>query len=511
PYPAVTLEPGAIGSEQLYYNITNDGAHVIATGGLGWWPSPSGTYPNNNGVTNPGNPDPNGNSAWAYKLNGQTGDKFGLGITLKVMAGDKITILGKSVWHNTGAAAGSFKISSVLSSFLNAFAGTSAVVAGGHGAVTGAALNGATATTSLLSPMLDNTPGQSSPSTVPKAAINWILFNDQFVPVSIGTDLVSPTADVMYPHSRLNMPMAANGYLYVYCSNESAIDVYFDNLQVLDTRGPILEETHYYPYGMAMAGISDKAWNKLPNLNHFNGNELQTQEFNDGTGLNTYDFNARHYDQQLGRFLQVDPKSAAAGQEGMSPYQMGYNDPATFSDPNGDCPICVIIVAAVVSAYAGGVMADINHTSVWAGIGKGALVGAVGGGLGEALAGAFTAWGMVGSGLANGAITGTVTGGLDAALSGKNVLKGMLTGGISGGLMGGVSGLMQRLSLGNPSSQTVGSPDDFDTGDSFKDDNDLDDYIIKNVGKDGNGVNSIDRAFNTDVRLAADDHLPSGY
>jgi RHS repeat-associated protein len=252
------------------------------------------------------------------------------------MAGDQLSISGKSVWHNTGTPAQYISIPSTLSTFLNFFAGTPAVVAGGHGLVTGASLDAATAAASALSTMLSSTPAQSANTTyAPKAAINWILFDDQFKVVAngIGTDLVSSDPDVVKTHSLFISgipPMAKNGYVYVYCSNESNIDVYFDNLQVVLTHGPILEETHYYPSGLTMAGISDKAWGKQANNFHFQGKEMQNREFSDGKGLEEYDFNTRYYDQQLGRWHSQDP----AGQYA-SPYVGMGNSWPNGKDPNG--------------------------------------------------------------------------------------------------------------------------------------------------------------------------------
>ncbi|MDF2382472.1 hypothetical protein JMG10_13400 [Nostoc ellipsosporum NOK] len=116
----------------------------------------------------------------------------------------------------------------------------------------------------------------------------------------------------------------------------------------MHTRSALLEETHYYPFGLTMAGVSSKAYTDVsnscgcPNKLGFNGNEIQKLEFTGAIGLEVYDFNARTYEQQLGRFIQIDPKSNEVGQESWTPYHFGVDNPVRYNDPTGNCPWCLI-------------------------------------------------------------------------------------------------------------------------------------------------------------------------
>ncbi|MBX2921167.1 MAG: RHS repeat-associated core domain-containing protein [Chitinophagaceae bacterium] len=332
-YPAATLEgdintngsPNAAYIEKSYYTIdaTKIADKPAATGIT--------DYPNHNGNP-PVNNNPNSNttagSEKLYQLKATaTEGVAGLGITLKVMAGDKIDIFGKSYYFNavTNGATQNQNIAtlSILTGLLGGPTGGTA--AGAHGGVTGTQLNGIGNTTggilSLFDDQLDEVPNSSAK---PRAFINYIFFDEQFKSVSSGFDAVGDK-DVVKSHQLTGIAASKNGYVYIYASNQSQVPVFFDNFQVIHTRGAILEETHYYPYGMKMAGISSKAYGSLKNPYQYQGDY---NDFDDETGWNNFEL--RNYDPQTGRFIQQDPYDQFP-----SPYTGMGNNPINNIDEDG--------------------------------------------------------------------------------------------------------------------------------------------------------------------------------
>jgi RHS repeat-associated protein len=88
----------------------------------------------------------------------------------------------------------------------------------------------------------------------------------------------------------------------------------------------------YTPFGMNISALSSSAPMSMPNRFKYNGKEEES-EF----GLDWFDYGARMYDPQIGRWNHVDPLSDALSST--SPYNYALNNPLVFIDPDGMYPI----------------------------------------------------------------------------------------------------------------------------------------------------------------------------
>jgi RHS repeat-associated protein len=262
------------------------------------------------------------------------GQKIGPSLVLRVMAGDTIQINATGVYNSTAANTSIATQPDMISAILNAFSG-SGISDGVHGAFgIGSAIS--TGLTPGVFNSLKQIDTSQNLSTKPKAYLNFALFDDQFALVNdnSGVRQVQGNTNVLQALSVSRMVIKKTGFLYIYCSNESGSDVFFDNLVVTHNGGPVLEETHYYPFGLAMAGISNHA---LKGLNYpENRKKYNGIEFTDELDLNLYDAQLRNLDPQIGRWNEIDPK--IENMEAWSPYASNYNNPIRYNDFLGDEP-----------------------------------------------------------------------------------------------------------------------------------------------------------------------------
>ena len=92
------------------------------------------------------------------------------------------------------------------------------------------------------------------------------------------------------------------------------------NVRVLfNDRGDTLQNTDYYPYGLAITNKSLFGGQRYL----YNGKEVQTE-------TNEYDFGARFYDPSTGRWHTMDPMH-----QFNSPYNYVGGNPMNMIDPNG--------------------------------------------------------------------------------------------------------------------------------------------------------------------------------
>ena len=115
-------------------------------------------------------------------------------------------------------------------------------------------------------------------------------------------------------------------FVIVYVNNESiGNDVWFDDLNISYYSGGVLEQHHYYPFGLTLSSTAAGA-NEQPYK--YQGIELEKHY-----GLETYETTHRGLDPQIGRFNQIDKLAEHSMYQ--SPYASMDNNPVSNTDPDG--------------------------------------------------------------------------------------------------------------------------------------------------------------------------------
>jgi RHS repeat-associated protein len=289
-YPAATMENDASGTEETFYsNLPSTRADLPRD------------YPEIEGNRKVAKLI--GHSSEVTGPNSGNGDvQIGPAILLKVMSGDKFNLTVNSWWTNVerGPEEPTDPVNELIHDISNSFGS----VSGNH--PTSTELEGSEELSGSITGFFGD---QTYDDTKPKAFVNWLLLDERFnyVSSSSGFEQVGDEEDYT-THTFNDMPIEKNGYLYIFVSNATLnIDVYFDNLQVTHVRGPLVEESSYYPFGLIQKGISSNALG-------FGGPKnkektFQGQKFDDELDLDWVQFKWRNHDPQIGRFIEIDPLS----------------------------------------------------------------------------------------------------------------------------------------------------------------------------------------------------------
>ncbi len=140
-----------------------------------------------------------------------------------------------------------------------------------------------------------------------------------------------------FSHPEGYVSLENNGYRYVYQYKD-----HLGNIRLSYTDDPsnpgtptIIEENNYYPFGLKHKGYNyggDTALgNDVAQKWKFGG-----KEFDEGHDLNTYDFGARNYMPDIGRWGSIDPLSELMYDQGTFNY--AFNSPLYYTDTDGNTP-----------------------------------------------------------------------------------------------------------------------------------------------------------------------------
>lgn len=278
-------------------------------------------------------------NAKCAELNG--GDpvkRSGGAIMLRVMAGDKFELESDCYYEGDPTEAGIQPAEMVVQSLLNMFGGGEGAVNWGTGEVPDnlQMVNNTVANPTFGSAYEQVFNSQTFDPQMPQAYLNYIVFDENFQLVENNSGMFQASGEAgnwsLIGTDNTAVEIGQNGYLLVFLSSRAlSKSTFFDDVRLKFMRGALREENHYYPFGLTVKSNSSLIADPRDNKTLFGSKELENT-----WGQNWYNFGARRYDMQLGRWMGVDP--LADKMPTWSPYTFSFNNPIYFTDPDGQEP-----------------------------------------------------------------------------------------------------------------------------------------------------------------------------
>lgn len=309
-----TMETSRASAEDPVFGQTGSGNEVEVTR----YNKPSG-WTNNSSVS-------------VSRLGNIAGHNIGPNVLQKVMAGDQVSATVQYYFQTASNNSNPNFVSNLVSSLVQSIGngGATTSIIKGQANNIGTQLSGSSAFIGAVTP---------SGSGAPQAWLTILFFDERFNFIASAdggvaqTQVASTWNTSTAPLGLMNIKAPKNGYVFIYVSNRSDQDVYFDNLVAGITQGNIVEENHFYAFGLKIATISSRKLSDSYEGTTKNNYLYNDKEFFDDADLNWYDYGFRNYDPQIGRFTQLDPLTFEY--QFLTPYQYATDEPIANVDIDG--------------------------------------------------------------------------------------------------------------------------------------------------------------------------------